>query len=116
MSARRKRPKRPSAADYLADLDTPTEKAPAKGARPARPAKASGAKDRITLYFRRSLLEEARSAVLQLGYQGKLPHTLSSLFDAALERELVRLRKAHNAGEPFPPYRAPLPGGRPRKS
>jgi hypothetical protein len=90
------RKKRPSAAD--------SKKAPA-----------GEKKDRITLYFRRSLLEEARSAVLQLGFQGKQPSTLSTLFDAALERELVRMRKAHNAGEPFEPYKAPLPGGRPRK-
>ena len=38
------------------------------------------------------------------------------MFDAALEHELVRLRRKHNEGEPFPRYLAALPGGRPRSS
>jgi hypothetical protein len=111
------RKKRPSAADYLADLDAPKAEEPKPSKRAPDKAKAPDGdkKSRITVYFRRSLLEEARSAVLQLGFQGKQPSTLSTLFDAALERELVRLRKAHNEGEPFEPYKAPLPGGRPRR-
>ena len=59
--------------------------------------------------------EEARSAVLALGSEGIDPANLSALFGEALERELERLRKKHNAGEPFPLYKARLPGGRPRK-
>ena len=78
------------------------------------PKPPSEGKRKITLYFREKLLEEARSAVLALGAEGREPSNLSALFDTALERELVRLRKAHNGGRPFPPYRARLPGGRPR--
>ena len=114
MTARKS--KRPSAANYLSGLDASKSEKPTPRKRTPRTAAAGDAakKDRITLYFRRALLEEARSAVLRLGFEGTEPNTLSSLFDAALERELVRLRKLHNGGEPFEPYKAPLPGGRPR--
>ena len=106
--------KKPSASDYLSSLDEPA----AVGKRKRRPAKATSApatgKRKITLYFGQALLEEARSAVLALGSGGLEPSNLSQLFGAALEHELERLRKRHNAGEPFPPYKARLPGGRPR--
>jgi hypothetical protein len=94
--------KRPSAAEHLAELEEPAPTA-------------SERKRKITLYFREALLEEARSVVLALGAEGLEPSNLSQLFGAALEAELKRLRKAHNAGEPFPPYKARLPGGRPRR-
>ena len=71
-------------------------------------------KRKITLYFHPSLLEEARSAVLALGAEGREPSNLSALFNAALERELKRLRRLYNGGKPFPLYKARLPGGRPR--
>ena len=54
------------------------------------------------------------AAVLALGAEGLEPSNLSALFGDALERELARLRKRHNEGQPFPPYRSRLPGGRPR--
>ena len=63
----------------------------------------SAQKRKDTLYFREALLEEARSAVLALGSEGLDPNGLSALFDHALERELERLRKRHNDGEPLPP-------------
>ena len=103
--------KRPSAADYVSGLDKP----PAKTSTTATDTDTDTRKRKITLYFRESLLEEARSAVLQIGAQGEEPANLSQLFGAALERELVRLRELHNGGEPFPPYRSRLPGGRPRR-
>ena len=71
-------------------------------------------KQKITLYLRQALLEEARGAVLALGFEGLEPSTLSVLHNTALERELQRLRRLHNAGKPFPPYRSRLPGGRPK--
>lgn len=108
--------KRPSAADYLAGLEEPApSKRPAKAAKKA-PAAPGRARQKITLYFRQALLEEARSAVLALGAQGVEPSNLSRLFEAALGRELERLRRAHNAGEPFELYRSRLPGGRPRRA
>ena len=39
--------------------------------------------------------------------------TLAALVESALRRELERLRKAHNAGKPWPLATAPLVGGRP---
>ncbi len=75
----------------------------------------AGEKARVTVYLTRALWEEARSAALTLGAKGKRPHSLSALFDGALERELVRLRKLHRGGRSFGRYKAPLPGGRPRK-
>ena len=90
--------KKPSAADDLADQDD--EEKPAR-------------KRKITLYFHEALLEEARSAVLALGAEGREPSNLSQLFGDALERELVRLRRLHHDGKPFPRYRSRLPGGRP---
>ena len=110
--------KRPSAADYLQGLEEP---APSKAKRPAKaepeaPAAEGRARRKITLYFKTELLEEARSAVLALGSQGQEPSNLSRLFEAALEHELARLRRQHNAGESFGRYRARLPGGRPPRA
>ncbi len=108
--------KKPSAADYLADLDDDEPTTPPRAKRPATPTDETPAerKRKITLYFREALLEEARSAVLALGAEGREPSNLSQLFGDALERELVRLRRLHNDGKPFPRYKARLPGGRPR--
>ena len=114
--------KRPSAADYLAELgdEQAAEVGRARGkasksvGKRREAAAPSGKRKKITLYFVEALLEEARSVVLALGAEGREPSNLSTLFNEALERELVRLRKLHNAGEPFPPYKSRLPGGRPR--
>ncbi len=111
------RRKRPSVTDYLADLDQPavaTSSRKRKAQTAPLPAATTGKRRKITLYFRQALLEEARSAVLALGAAGRDLANLSRLFGAALERGLVRLRKAHNEGQPFPPYKSRLPGGRPR--
>ncbi len=67
------------------------------------------------MYLRRKLWEEARAAAMKLGAVGKRPHSLSALFDDALDRELKRLRRLHRGGRSFGRYKAPLPGGRPRK-
>ena len=72
-------------------------------------------KVRVTLYLKRALWEEARAGAFALGAQGKAPHSLSALFDGALERELARLRKLHRKGRSFGRYKGPFPGGRPRK-
>jgi hypothetical protein len=83
---------------------------------PQAPASEALSRRKITLYFREALLQEARSAVLALGANGLEPSNLSRLFEAALERELERLRREYNRGQPFPPYRSRLPGGRPRRA
>ncbi len=82
----------------------------ARGKAKAKGQGEAGPKERTTLYLRRDLFEEARSAV----FLADLP-SLSDLMDAALERELERLRKAHNRGRPFPRRSRGLPGGRPRR-
>ena len=59
-----------------------------------------------------ALVEETRNAVLSLsGPPVRL--TLSALVEAALRRELARLRKEHNAGAPFEGPGKALKGGRP---
>lgn len=125
MTARRKKspeksqsPSSGLGAYIMRELDERQTPEKPKGKRPAKPSPAlpptEGRKRKITLYFREALLEEARSAVLGIGAEGLEPSNLSQLFGQALERELVRLRKIHNEGEPFEPYRSRLPGGRPR--
>jgi len=60
------------------------------------------------------LVEETRNAVLTLsGPPVRL--TLSALVEAALRKELERLRKSHNGGEPFSGPGTALKGGRPLK-
>ncbi len=111
------RRKRPGISDYLDGLEKPTvatSRRKGKAQTAPLPTATAGKRRKITLYFRQALLEEARSAVLELGAAGRDPANLSRLFEGALARELVRLRKAHNGGQPFPPYRSRLPGGRPR--
>jgi hypothetical protein len=60
------------------------------------------------------LLEEARGAIIAMGFEGRGPKSLSDLVNDALEREIRRLRRQYNRGRPFAPYPRPLPAGRPR--
>ena len=119
MSARRK--KADLASGLRGSLKIPRGH-PAEAGTPATPeadTEGKGAakrkKVRVTLYLSEELHEEARSAAMTLSQQGQHPNSLSALFDDALENELVKLRKKHNAGEPFPLWKGPLPGGRLRK-
>lgn len=121
--------KRPSQADYLADLDiekpTTTPRTRSKPPReeprrkrevrqPQREAE-PGARERTTLYLRAELYAEAKGAATLLGSRGEEPGNVSALVEAAVERELERLRKLHHGGRPFPAYLGGLPGGRPRR-
>jgi hypothetical protein len=113
--------KRPSAGDYLASLQElepvrPPKSAPTKASKSASEASAPTKRQRqkLTLYFREALLEEARAAVLAIGAKGQEPSNLSRLFEGALEHELERLRRVHDAGASFGLYPKRLPGGRPR--
>ena len=67
------------------------------------------------VYIRDKLYQQARTAILQLGAQGKEPASISALLDGALERELKRLAKKHRDGRPWPKHQGRLPGGRPPK-
>lgn len=85
----------------------------ARGMKSAVSAKPrAGAKVRATFHVSAELLEEARNAVVYLaGPPTRL--TLADLAEAALKRELERLKKAHNSGKEFPARNGELKGGRP---
>lgn len=73
---------------------------------PQAPA-ATGRRVRLTVQVPPGLVEDLRDAC----YSERL--TLTGVAEEALRRELDRLRKAHNAGKPFPPRRGKLRVGRP---
>lgn len=120
-------PKRPSQAEYLADLaiekppttprtrSKPPREEPRRKREVRQPQREAepGARERTTLYLRRDLYAEAKGAATFLGARGEQPGNVSELVEHAVERELERLRKLHHGGRPFPPYLGGLPGGRP---
>ena len=68
-------------------------------------------KERRPFYISRDVIEEARGAVeALLGTEHRI--SLNLLAENALKRELKRLSKAHNDGEPFSPPMRDLPVGR----
>ncbi len=74
------RRKRPGISDYLDGLEKPavaTSKRKGAAQTAPRPTATAGKRRKITLYFREALLEEARSAVLELGAAGRDPANLS---------------------------------------
>lgn len=69
-------------------------------------------KVRATFHLPIDVFEESRDAVVFLsGPPVRL--TLAALAENAIRRELKRLRKLHNDGEPFPRRQEDLKGGRP---
>ena len=111
---------------FLPGPEEPTRApAPSRQARPARQASPAreprqvqrqarpGRRQRTTLYLDQAQFAEARRAATLLGASGLEPGTVSAIFDGALERELERLRKLHNGGQPFPALPT-LPGNRRR--
>ena len=81
---------------------------------PAKSSTTKATKSKATFYMDDELLEEARGAMIAMGFKGRGPNSLSDLVNDALERELRRLRNRYNGGKPFAPYPRPLPAGRPR--
>lgn len=77
-----------------------------------QPGATKVAKTRFTAHITSKLLSEARGAVHSLA---DLPVrlTLSELVETAMRRELQRLRKRHNRGQPFARRRSKLRPGRP---
>ena len=73
-----------------APADAPQAAAPAPVARTAK----------ITAALDATLVTELRAAVAQLG-GAPTQLTVTAVIDAGVRRELERLRKAHNGGEPF---------------
>ena len=69
-------------------------------------------KVRATLYLPPSVLEEARNATVHLaGFPARM--TLTKLVEAALRKELLRLKETYNDGQDFPERSENLKGGRP---
>ena len=57
---------------------------------------------RTTVYIRDDYYLQAEMATRYLKDRGLTPKSISALIDDALGRELTRLAKAHNDGEPWP--------------
>ena len=92
---------------------TPSRKTEKAVVPPSTPT-ASSRSTRVTYALPADLVAETRNAVVALaGPPERL--TLSGLVVSALRKELERLRKAHNAGEPFSGSGKALKGGRPLK-
>jgi hypothetical protein len=89
------------------DTESLTSRPPAP--RPA--TKPNTPKERRPFYISRDVIEEARGAVeALLGTEHRI--SLNLLAENALKRELKRLAKAYNDGEPFHPPARQLPVGR----
>jgi hypothetical protein len=98
----------------VSPLDALLSDAPAATASTEAPQLATrqSKKVRATFHIPTDLFEEARDAVVALsGPPARL--TLAELAETALRREIERLKKAHNEGNPFPRREADLRGGRP---
>ena len=70
------------------------------------------AKTKLTILVPEEIADEARDTVVALSGP-PLRLTLAQLAENALRAEIVRLRREHNKGKPFPSHRAALKGGRP---
>ena len=69
-------------------------------------------KVRATLYLPPAVLEEARNATVHLaGFPARM--TLTKLVEAALRKELLRLKETYNDGQDFHERSENLKGGRP---
>ena len=69
-------------------------------------------KVRATLYLPPAVLEEARNATVHLaGFPARM--TLPKLVEAALRKDLLRLKETYNEGQDFPERCDNLKGGRP---
>lgn len=70
-------------------------------------------KIRFTPYISKAVLDSARAAVVALTGQVPEARTLNVLVEHALRREVQRLQRGHNGGEPFPTVDSmPGSGGR----
>jgi hypothetical protein len=87
---------------------SPKKPADLPAAKPPKPPKV-----RATFHLPAELVEEATSAVLFVRQAADPVFTLAALAEAALTRELKRLKKTHNGGRSFPKTGERLRGGRP---
>jgi len=68
-------------------------------------------KVRATFHLPEDLVNEARDAVVHLSGP-PLRLTMAAMAENAIRRELDRLKREHNDGEPWPPRDEDLTGGR----
>jgi len=93
----------PSSAD-------PSDAAPASS---STETAAGARKEKIAAYVPGELAESVRDAVAALGSHIDDPRSLSELLESALRREVERLQRERNDGQPFPRRaRRHLPAGR----
>jgi hypothetical protein len=116
MKSKSKGKRRPTIGNDPLEAYVPAKRDPSKPESETEPTDSAkprtGAKVRATFHVSADLLEEARNAVVYLaGPPTRL--TLADLAEAALKKELERLKKAHNAGKEFPARNGELKGGRP---
>ena len=103
--------KRPSAADYLAELDEPAKAPKRKRSTAAPRAEPEQRKVRATYYLTADVANRARNAATALMGPPTF-ETLAGIVERGVAAEVRRLEKAHNGGKPFPKRAAELKGGR----
>ena len=102
--------KRPSAADYLADLEPP-KASKRKRSTTAPQVEPEERKVRATYYIAADVSDRARNAATALMGPPEFL-TLAAIVERGVAAEVKRLEKAHNSGKPFPERAAELKGGR----
>ncbi len=70
----------------------------------------------VSAYIDADIVERAKNLIVALRDHPKGPSNLSAFANEAFRREVLRLEKAHNDGQPFPQRREDeLRAGRPRR-
>lgn len=93
----------------------PASKPPRKPVKAAAEPRTSSSRfTKATYNVPEDLVEETRNAVRSLA-GAPLHLTLAAFVEAAFRKELERLRKTHNGGDPFSGSGVALKGGRPLK-
>ena len=103
--------KKPSAADFLADLDAPAKARKRKRGAVAPRAEPEQRKVRATYYLSADVAYRARNAATALMGPPTF-ETLAAIVERGVLAEVKRLEKAHNGGKLFPERAAELKGGR----
>lgn len=88
----------------------------AQGEKPVGRSEDDRAKEQTSLQLRRALKRRAQTAVLRTGGYENGYRSFAALVEGALERELERLQKEFNAGQPFPENEGGFRVGRPMGS
>ncbi len=83
---------------------------------PATTKKVRAGAVQVSPYIDADIVDRAKNAIVALRDHPKGPPNLSAFANEAFRRELLRLEKAHNDGQPFPQRQDDeLRAGRPRR-